>query len=60
MKENKMANTRTTEIPLMFCFDNNYVTPAAVAFYSLLEHANKDFSYKLFVFVNLTLILFPL
>lgn len=26
------------EIPLMFCFDRNYVIPAAVAFYSLLKH----------------------
>lgn len=37
------------EIPLMFCFDNNYVIPAAVAFYSLLEHCNKDYYYKLYV-----------
>ena len=37
------------EIPLMFCFDNNYVIPAAVAFYSLLEHANKEYYYKLYV-----------
>ena len=36
-------------IPIMFCFDNNYVIPAAVAFYSLLEHANKEFFYKLYV-----------
>lgn len=37
------------EIPIMFCFDNNYVIPAAVAFYSLLEHANKNYRYKLYV-----------
>lgn len=37
------------EIPLMFCFDNNYVIPAAVAFYSLLEHCNKDYYYKLYI-----------
>ena len=37
------------EIPLMFCFDNNYVIPAAVAFYSLLEHANKDYKYTMYV-----------
>lgn len=36
-------------IPLMFCFDKNYVIPAAVAFYSLLEHANKDCFYKMYV-----------
>ena len=37
------------EIPMMFCFDNNYVIPAAVAFYSLLENANKNYFYKLYV-----------
>lgn len=37
------------EIPLMFCFDNNYVLPAAVAFYSLLEHANRNYYYKLYI-----------
>jgi len=37
------------QIPLMFCFDNNYALPASVAFYSLLEHANPDFEYKLYV-----------
>lgn len=37
------------EIPLMFCFDNNYVIPAAVAFYSLLEHANRDYKYTMYV-----------
>lgn len=37
------------EIPLMFCFDNNYVIPAAVAFYSLLEHANREYKYVLYV-----------
>lgn len=37
------------EIPLMFCFDNNYVIPAAVAFYSLLEHANKNYKYTMYV-----------
>lgn len=37
------------EIPLMFCFDNNYVIPAAVAFYSLLEHCNKNYYYKLYI-----------
>ena len=37
------------EIPIMFCFDNNYVIPAGVAFYSLLENANKKYHYKFFV-----------
>lgn len=35
------------EIPMMFCFDKNYVIPASVAFYSLLEHANKNYKYIL-------------
>lgn len=37
------------EIPIMFCFDNNYVIPAAVAFYSLLEHCNKNYYYKMYI-----------
>lgn len=41
--------TKKIEIPIMFCFDTNYVIPAAVAFYSLLEHANKDYYYKFFI-----------
>jgi len=37
------------EIPVMQCFDNNYVIPAAVSFYSMLENANPKYFYKLFV-----------
>ena len=37
-----------TEVPIMFGFDNNYTIPAAVAFYSLLDHANRKYSYKLY------------
>lgn len=37
-----------TVIPIMFAFDNNYVIPAAVAFYSLLEHADKKYFYKIY------------
>lgn len=37
------------EIPIMFCFDKNYVMPAAVAFYSLLQFANKKYKYVLYV-----------
>ena len=36
-------------IPVMFCFDTNYVIPAAAAFYSLLEHASKDYDYTFYV-----------
>ena len=36
-------------IPIMYCFDTNYVIPAAVTFYSLLEHANRDYYYKFYV-----------
>lgn len=36
------------EIPIMFCYDKNYVIPAAVAFYSLMEHASKDYNYILY------------
>lgn len=47
-KKDKKINNRTI-IPVMFCFDNNYVIPASVAFLSLLEHANKDYFYKFYV-----------
>jgi lipopolysaccharide biosynthesis glycosyltransferase len=33
----------------MFCFNNQYAIPAAVAFRSLLENASKDYFYKLYV-----------
>lgn len=36
-------------IPVMHCFDNNYVIPAAVSFSSMLEHADKKYFYKLYV-----------
>ena len=37
------------EIPIMFCFDKNYVIPAAVAFYSLLQFADKKYKYIFYV-----------
>ena len=40
-----MVNT----IPIMTCFNNNYVAPAGVCFYSLLENANPNFTYKIYV-----------
>ena len=36
-------------IPVVHCFDNNYVIPAAVAFLSMLEHASPKYFYKLYV-----------
>lgn len=36
-------------IPIVHMFNNDYVVPAAVAFYSLLENANRNFYYKLYV-----------
>lgn len=36
-------------VPIFFTFDNNYVVPAAVAFYSLLDKAKKDVIYKMYV-----------
>lgn len=35
-------------IPIMFCYDKNYVIPAAVAFYSLMNNANKEYNYILY------------
>ena len=37
------------QIPIFFTFDNNYVIPAAVAFYSLLNKAKKDIFYKMYI-----------
>lgn len=36
-------------IPIMFCFDTNYVIPAAVAFYSLMEHASNKYDYSFYI-----------
>lgn len=44
-----MNKKKKIEIPVMFCFDKNYVIPAAVAFYSLLENANKNYQYHFYV-----------
>ena len=40
---------KKTVIPIMTCFDKNYVIPAAVAFYSLLENASQEYFYKIYV-----------
>ena len=49
---NANAVQQEITIPIMHCFDNNYVIPAAVSFYSMLENANKEYCYKLFVLHN--------
>ena len=36
-------------IPVVHCFDNKFVIPAAVAFYSMLEHADSAYFYNLYV-----------
>lgn len=36
-------------IPVVHCFDNNFVLPACISFYSMLEHADKKYFYKLYV-----------
>lgn len=36
-------------IPIMHCFDDNYVIPASVSFLSMLENANPRYFYKLYV-----------
>lgn len=40
------------KIPIVFSFDNNYVVPAAVAFYSLLNKAALSVFYHMFVLHN--------
>ena len=44
-----MEQKSRKEIPVMHCFDNNYVIPAAVSFYSMLENADPTCFYRLFV-----------
>lgn len=44
-----MTRSKQINIPIMFCFDTNYVIPAGVAFYSLLEHANPKYNYTFYV-----------
>ncbi|MGL5000052.1 MAG: glycosyltransferase family 8 protein [Cetobacterium sp.] len=36
-------------IPIVHMFDNNYVIPAGVAFYSLLENGDQSYFYKIYV-----------
>lgn len=35
-------------IPVLHCFNDAYVIPAAVSFYSMLEHADASREYRLF------------
>lgn len=37
------------EIPVVHFFNNKYVIPAAVSFYSMLENASKEHRYVLYV-----------
>lgn len=39
-------------IPVLHCFNNNYVIPASVSFYSMLKNSNKNYFYKLYVLHN--------
>lgn len=36
-------------IPIAFSFDNNYVVPPVIAFYSLLNKARREVFYEMFV-----------
>lgn len=36
-------------IPVMFCYDKNYVIQSAVAFYSLMKYANPKYLYKFYI-----------
>jgi len=44
-----LARETKINIPIMFCFDKNYVIPAAVAFYSLMENASKNYNYTFYI-----------
>jgi len=39
-------------IPIMHCFDHNYVIPGAVAFYSLLKNSDPNHTYEIWVLHN--------
>ena len=43
------SNNYKQIIPIMHCFDDNYVIPASVSFLSMLENANPRYFYKLYV-----------
>lgn len=43
------SNNNKQIIPIMHCFDDNYVIPASVSFLSMLENANPRYFYKLYV-----------
>lgn len=36
-------------IPIVFSFDNNYVVPPVIAFFSLLNNVRRDIFYEMFV-----------
>ncbi len=42
-------NNNKPIIPIVTCFDKNYVTPSVIAFYSLLDNADKNYFYKIYV-----------
>lgn len=39
-------------IPIVMMFDDNYAIPAGAAIYSLLDNANKNYNYELFILHN--------
>ena len=43
------SGDKMKKIPIMFCFDNNYVIQAAVSMHSMLKYANKQKIYILYV-----------
>lgn len=43
------SNNNKQIVPIMHCFDDNYVIPASVSFLSMLENANPKYFYKLYV-----------
>lgn len=42
-------SSKKTEIPIIFCHDENYVIASSVAMISLLTNSSKFYFYKLFV-----------
>ena len=45
----KKKDNNKEVIPIMFCYDTNYVIQSAVAFYSLMKFASKDYFYEMYI-----------
>lgn len=47
-----MKKTPTKRIPIVFCFNNNYIIPAIITMYSMLEKSNDSHLYVIYILHN--------